>query len=172
MKYKQFKLCILFLLALGGLTEVQAQSLYVLERSGTKTDFALTNIKTLTFSGENLNVNKKDGSISSTALLSIRYLSFSPITGVLSPETESTSALVLYPNPVQDALTVLCQANNIKSAVTIEVLTIDGRIIYAEQYDLQDNTRHTINVSGWQRGLYLVRMNNGAEMITKKLIKK
>jgi hypothetical protein len=164
------KLCTLLLLGLS-LAGIQAQTLYILEKTGTQTPFALANVKTITFTGNNLHVYKKDGSISSTPLLSIQYLSFLPITGIFTPETETTSTLMLYPNPVQDVLNVAYQANDIKAVIQIEVLSIDGRVIYTESYDSQKSTLHTINVSEWQRGLYLVRINNGTELITKKIIK-
>lgn len=170
MKYYRMKCCAILLLILG-LAGVHAQTLYILEKTGTQTPFALANVKTMTFTGNNLNVNKKDGNTVSKALTSIQYLSFSPITGIFTPETETTSTLMLYPNPVQDVLNVAYQANDIKAVIQIEVLSIDGRVIYSESYDSQKSTLHTINVSGWQRGLYLVHIGNGTEMITKKLIK-
>lgn len=170
MKLKRMKLCTLLLLGLS-LAGIQAQTLYILEKTGTQTPFALANVKTMTFTGNNLHVNKKDGSISSTPLLSIQHLSFLLITGIFTPETETTSTMMLYPNPVQDVLNVVYQANDTKAVIQIEVLSIDGRVIYTESYDSQKNTLHAINVSGWQRGLYLVHIGNGTEMITKKLIK-
>lgn len=171
MKYKQIKSCILFLLVLGGLTGVQTQSLYILESTGTKTDFALTDIKTLTFSGGNLNVNKKDGSSISKLLTNIRYLNFSPYTGIFVPETQINGELLLYPSPAKDILTIDYRNDLVQGEVQIEVLTVDGRVMYAQSYNSLQNNHHLIDVSGWQRGLYLIRINNGTGTITKKMIK-
>jgi len=171
MKHNQKRLCTLLLLGLG-LAGVHAQTLYILEKTGTQTPFALANVKTITFSGGNLNVNKKDGNTVSKALTSLQYLNFSAITGIFTPAAESTSPLTLFPNPVQDILNVVYHnANNIQAVIQIQVSTIDGRVIYSERFDSQNCTLPTINVSRWQRGLYLVHIGNGTEMITKKLIK-
>jgi hypothetical protein len=59
-----------------GLTGLQAQTMYVKEKTGTQTTFELNDIRKLTFPEGNIMVNNTDGNTSVYELSDIRYLSF------------------------------------------------------------------------------------------------
>ena len=169
MNFEKIKLWA-FLFFASAITGMQAQSLFVLEKTGAKTDFALTSLRSITFSGANLILNKKDGSTPSTyAIAGLRFLSFSQYTEVLTPSGEENS-LSVYPNPVSDILNIQYAPNAFTENISIEVMSIDGKIMYSKPYN-QINTVHSINTFTWSRGIYLLRFNNGTEVISKKIIK-
>ncbi|MFA5045125.1 MAG: T9SS type A sorting domain-containing protein [Paludibacter sp.] len=169
MKNKLLITSVLFLLGLG-VVGVKAQTINVMEKSGTQTSFPISEVKTLTFTNNNLNVNKKDGSIISTAFFNVRYLNFSSTTSFNTVINESFEAL-MYPNPMQNVLKIDCKIPDIIQSTTIEVMTIDGRLRYHSTFNSQHSIQHSINVSGWEKGMYIVRMNIGKESIIRKIIK-
>jgi len=169
MKQMQLKMKMLFLFG-AGIAIAEAQTLNVVEKSGTKTSFQISSVKTLTFLNSSLNVNKKDGSTTSTTLLNIRYLNFASTTGLFTPTNQSFDALV-YPNPMQDVLKIEYKTASFAQSATIEIITIEGKVVYNKAFNPQNSNTVSINVSNWEKGMYLVRLNNGKETITKKIIK-
>ncbi|WP_047547492.1 T9SS type A sorting domain-containing protein [Psychroserpens sp. Hel_I_66] len=71
----------------------------------------------------------------------------------------------IYPNPVQDQLIVKTSLN---SAITIEVLDINGRLIHAQS--LTDSI-NKVDLSGLNSGMYLLRISHDKSIFTKKIIK-
>jgi len=169
MKHKELKLCSLLLFALL-LQGVQAQSVYVVNKTGGQTGYPLSSLRTITFSGTTLNINKKDGSTVPASIVDIRFLTFSPLTEIKNPEI-SGNDFQIYPNPVQNRLNMIfSKADNIRSA-NISVTGIDGKVVYYGQLEPQSNTEFQINTSNWSNGIYIVRLNDGTRLITMKIIK-
>jgi hypothetical protein len=76
------------------------------------------------------------------------------------------SSLKLYPNPAKHSVNL--KFSSLPSGSTkIHLLDSYGRIIYSELV-LNRNTR--IDLSGLSAGLYFVRVNNGQDEISRKLI--
>lgn len=170
MKHKRMKTSALLLLGLG-LTAVQAQStMNVKTKSGTNTAYVINDTRRMTFSGGNLVVTKKDATTASFAISDTRYLNFSSISAGLSNDKQGTSKLTVYPNPVQDKL-ILSLAAGTSERVQIDVFGINGTKVYSQAINAQQATSHTINVSGWQGGMYLVRITDGKETTTTKFTK-
>jgi hypothetical protein len=169
MKHKKLKLCSLLLFAFL-FTDLHAQSIYVVNKSGIQNGYALASLKTITFSGSVLNINKKDGSALSSALSDIRFLTFSPLTEVVIP-TFTKSSISIYPNPVQNSLTLSFLKESIQQSAEISISSIDGKIIYSNHLQQPSNTDFQINTSAWSRGMYILRINSGNEVISRKIIK-
>lgn len=169
MNFKKIKLWALFL-CISAITGIQAQSLFVFEKNGTRTDFTLTSLRSITFSGSNLFLNKKDGSTTSPySIEGLRFLSFSRFTEVAAP-TNDEGEINIYPNPVHDMLNIQYLSSKPNENRNIEILSIDGKIMYNKPFEL-NNTVQSINTNTWSRGIYLLRFNNGSEVISKKIIK-
>ena len=78
MRQKRLKLSAVLLLGLG-LTGLQAQTMYVWESNSTQTDYALSNIRKMTFSGGNVTIQKTDNSTGVYGLSGLRYLNFTDL---------------------------------------------------------------------------------------------
>ncbi|MDM8159887.1 fibronectin type III domain-containing protein [Labilibaculum sp. K2S] len=80
-------------------------------------------------------------------------------------ETPPIEELKLYPNPAKDFVTLYIQGN-IQSKVRISSLT--GKTIQIITLDQESNT---IDISNLPSGMYFISIEDGDEIISKKLIK-
>ena len=158
---------ILFLLLLGSMPLMAVLTLNITSKTGTKTPFPMVNVKTLTFTGGNLTVTKKDATTNSFALTSMGYLNFSDmILTALAPDTEK-SILKIYPNPVRDVLNIDFQLSN-KQYDQIEIIDINGKVVFSKQINSCTNS---ISVSTFPKGMYLCRLQNSTLTTSIKFIK-
>ena len=168
MKHKRLKLSGVLLLGLG-LTELQAQTMYVKEKSGTQTAYAMNSIRKMTFSGGNATVQKTDNSTVAYTLSGLRYLNFTDLTtGITEPTAQlGHSNLITYPNPVVDMLNI--DLTGITGEGTISILTLEGKVIQTQ--NTNGNSLITLNLSHLSQGIYLCRFSNAVEIKTVKIIK-
>jgi hypothetical protein len=87
--------------------------------------------------------------------------------GVLSVNEAKTKApeIAIYPNPANTWLNV--QVDGMKGHIAIEILDINGRVV------LQHASTHsltTLDLTPLKSGIYILRVNDGESLITKKLI--
>lgn len=167
MKHIKSKLSVLLLLGLG-LTDLQAQNLYVNESNGSQTAYTLSNVRKMTFSGGNIHIQENDNSIATFALSEIKYLSvYDYVTDI--EEQKKNTFLTAYPNPVNDILNI--DLSNIieDEPYTIHVFSIDGNKVLTHQ--TQGGGTAIINLSTLTKGIYFCQFDNGSEIKTLKIIK-
>ncbi len=103
--------------------------MYVKEKSGTKTIFTISDIRKLTFSGGNMKVYGLDGNSETFASTDIRYVNFTDLsTGIRLSEKQEPEFLILFPNPVQDILTLNFKSSG--EAIPFEVMTLEGKTVH------------------------------------------
>lgn len=146
------------------------QSMYVNRKTGNVTSIVLNSIRNVGFNSGQLIVNLKDGSVQSLVLSEIKTLTFAPITG-LPDRTKDFFSFRLYPNPVDDFLSVELPKSN-DNSVRIELLSLDGRVLYTQTVNSQIESAITIDVSILKHGLYLCHILNDNKLYTQKIIKK
>jgi len=168
MRHKRLKLSAVLLLGLG-LTGLQAQTMYVKEKSGTQTAYTLSSIRKMTFSGGNATVQKTDNSTGIYALSGLRYLNFTDLTTeIVEPTTQlGYSNLITYPNPVNDLLNV--DLTGVTGEGTISILTLEGKEIQAQ--NINRSSLVTLNLNHLSQGIYLCRYSTKTEIKTVKIIK-
>jgi hypothetical protein len=173
MRFKKIKLSAIFLLSFG-LTGMQAQnSLYVKEKTGKQTSFALNSIRKLTFPLGNMVVNKTNGITSTYALSDIRYMNFTNLTTIasLSGGKESED-IKLYPNPVVDHLQISFKSIKAGKA-SVQIFDLDGKVLLQQTINIQDGTNNSIiSVSELPEGLYILHLQNGNKLESIKFLKK
>ena len=79
---------------------------------------------------------------------------------------EITPALVVFPNPSTNLVTVRTGSNRHQK---MEILSIDGKTISTPQ---TVNSEMTLDISGLQQGVYLIRVSDDINVRTTKFIKK
>ena len=166
---RHFKLLLCVLLLSGfGLTTLQAQKMFVKEKTGLETEYSISDIKKLEFSSINLIITKSDGSSDQFLINGLSNLNFGSTIGFDSKSVEGTS-VKLYPNPVAEKLNIqLISAEGHEA--TIEILSIAGKLVYSETMnDLR--SVYQIDASTLPGGLYLCRINNGITIETVKFVK-
>jgi hypothetical protein len=166
MKHRKLKTCAVLLLGLG-LQATQAQTaLFVKQKVGTNTPFNLSTLKSLTFDGSNVTVNKKDASTSSFVRTNVQYMNFGINTDIAAI-VDKNSKLTIYPNPVKDVLNIEI-ANENSQNTELEIVGIDGKVALRSTLY---NSVSSFSVATLAKGLYLLRCNNGRNIISTKFIK-
>ena len=170
---KKILIFITILLLGFGLSEIYAQNLYVRDKGGYLTAFAINNINKITFNEGNIIINKIDETENIFDLTNIRYINFidldtaTTINNVISEK----STLMLYPNPAQDLINIQLTAPNSQTA-RIEILSLSGNVIYIVQlkHPNEMNT-YQFSISMLPRGVYLCRIKTEKSVITTKFLK-
>lgn len=168
MKHKKLKTCAVLLLGLG-LQATQAETaLFVLQKVGTNTPFNMSTLKSLTFSGGNVLVNKKDATTSSFVVANIKYLNFAPNIGteVANTALENTN-LAVYFNRNQNVLNI-AYSGEIVPNLQLEVFGVDGKMAFKTTLN---NASSSVSVQNLTHGMYLCRVINGNKTQTQKFIK-
>tara|TARA_B110000444_G_C18385103_1_gene386661 strand:- start:268 stop:558 length:291 start_codon:yes stop_codon:yes gene_type:complete len=71
----------------------------------------------------------------------------------------------IYPNPNNGSFEI--QMTNLSAKTEIEILDLNGKIIYKNTYS---NKNQNINIENISRGVYIVKANQNGYVRTKKLI--
>ncbi len=104
---------------------------------------------------------------------SIDVSGFEPL--FLDDETEeqlvylNENEVTLYPNPTSTHSTISFHTT-IQTGYTIQIMDIGGKILKTEVVDAVEGFNlYTVDVSNFQRGLYLVKLTGGNTTVTKRL---
>ncbi len=98
------------------------------------------------------------------ATLEVDNINASPTLGVA--EVEDSYNFSIFPNPGKTSLNIHLAALN--SDTNVEVFDILGKKIYSNSLN---TLRNTINVSKWHSGVYLVRVSQENQVVTKRFVK-
>jgi hypothetical protein len=161
--------CILILSCLGPFTLKAQGRLYIKAKDGSQSSFLLPEIRTLSFTDGNLVVTPVGSSGQSYPLYELRFLSFRDyFTGIPSPVAGPSPALILYPDPAGNEVTIVFR-NGQDPHAEIELTDIRGRVMFRGKMS-DPNT--VVDVSGFQPGMYLCRLMGGPGILVRKFIKK
>jgi hypothetical protein len=157
----------LFSLGISG----HAQTMDLTDWSGTKSSFAINDIRKITFSGGNMTINDHDGYPETIALKDICHANFTGLSTGDNPfDNKKPDFPVLFPNPVQDILTLNYKSSG--EVIHFEVMTMDGKIVYRKVINVLSETIQTdMNVTSLPKGLYLCRLIDGQIIQTLKFLK-
>lgn len=89
----------------------------------------------------------------------------------VTTEKTKAAAVSTTPNPFSDKITVAYTTANL-SAVTFEVIDMIGKVHYAATEQVKGEHAFTVNTSALPQGVYFVRITNGTEVKTQRIIKK
>lgn len=82
--------------------------------------------------------------------------------------------LNMYPNPVQNVLSVqFTLQNNLHNQARLEIFNLEGKLLKTELHNAKaffDNTIYA-DMSGFENGLYLVKLTAGENIVVKKILK-
>lgn len=86
-----------------------------------------------------------------------------PWFSTLSTQTPIDNRVVVYPNPASEYLIV----SGLDGASKVEIYTITGQLVQTESFENETRIKLDLNV-----GMYLVKVTNGVQTSTKKIIVK
>ena len=95
----------------------------------------------------------------------IGYAEFSDVTGVETEDRSYMESLRVYPNPVSDIVTIQTEGYGKQC---IEILSLSGQIIFSKE---MDGNEMQIDLSEWNKGMYVIRLTSDNKTNTRKLIK-
>jgi uncharacterized repeat protein (TIGR01451 family) len=75
----------------------------------------------------------------------------------------------IYPNPASDMITVELNSD-LQQEVNISFLSVDGRQIFSNQYDIFGKNYVNLNTSGVPAGFYFVKINTAEGQFVEKVI--
>jgi len=103
------------------------------------------------------------GTYGSGIFSSSAYVGIDDIDDTTAKESD---ALTVFPNPVTDLTTI--DLDMTKGRATIQIFTIDGRLINEQT---ANNSVNTINFKGYAPGTYIIQVNQGGVVKSAKVIK-
>lgn len=155
-------------------TYVKAQNtLFVKEKTGVQTPYAIADIKKLSFASGNMIVNKENGNTTAYALAGLLYLNFGNgiYAGIPPIGVERNSAITLYPNPVNDQLHIQYESVTPED-IQLKITDIQGRLVLQQSISIHSGTNEiSIPVEQLPQGLYLCGLRNGNKLETNKFLK-
>lgn len=78
------------------------------------------------------------------------------------------TSYVLYPNPVGNILYI---QQNVSDVITVDVFDFYGILYYSKKFDNKTLQTIEINMSTYKAGIYLIRINTGADIKVYSIIK-
>jgi hypothetical protein len=149
---------------------LHAQNLYVLETNSTQTTYPINNIRSLTFSAGTIMVNKIVGNTTTYSLSDIRYINFNFFTNIVQEDEQFVDKLTLYPNPTNDIFSIDYHVATLDSFHLV-IFDIQGKEVYREKMVINADHNVSVNISKLGKGIYLCRLYNEQNSITRKFIK-
>jgi hypothetical protein len=174
-RYKKlvFSCLLFFCIAVKGL---HAQNIYFQFSNSSFSQYLLSDIRKITFTVSDMNLNMADGSLVSLPLNKIsnfNYKGFTGNTGITS--LTKGSNISVYPNPSKGTLTINYNAPA-SGNVSIDFLSTNGTILntIARQSKARENTFSLIakDFAGQDlpQGMYLCRIRNSEKSSVVKII--
>lgn len=165
---------ILWILCVNSCLCGYSQNLIIKKRAASEQAYALSTIKKLTFTDGNMNVFLKDGNKSSFNTLTVQSVIFNartdlPSVPTVKPQNED---IILFPNPANSVANIRFPRKTPESSIDLEVISLEGKIFYKKKYDnIQAGETIRMDVSYLNKGIYVLRINNGIKITSQKIIK-
>ncbi|MCX7729416.1 MAG: T9SS type A sorting domain-containing protein [Bacteroidia bacterium] len=115
-----------------------------------------------------------NGNTSGDKSSSVYTLTIGPdLTGIRTNNISGVSDVVIYPNPVKDAVQIQFNANNYLKELEFSLVDLNGQIVYEHK---EKNVPAGLNVVKMilpdqiKNGLYILKTNSGKDRISKMLM--
>lgn len=77
--------------------------------------------------------------------------------------------LTVYPNPANNKLNIVLNQANITEHFTVQIIDLNGKVLVIKRLENNDATQQ-LDISALQNGTYLLRVNNGKEIMHNKFV--
>jgi hypothetical protein len=118
--------------------------------------------------GNAVNTGGSPGGDNGTASVSVQLAS--PITSSLNELAENIS-IAVSPNPTPSMVAVRLEST-VNKAVKIQVVDITGRAVFSDKWGISIGTnQRSIDLKDFSKGVYMVQIIEGQDVVSKKVIK-
>ncbi|MGZ3867203.1 MAG: T9SS type A sorting domain-containing protein [Bacteroidia bacterium] len=168
---------IILLITCIGFSATRAQSIYFNFKNSTQTSYLLTDVRSITFTGDVMHLNKTNGTTDSWNVNTIGNYNYSSFTNNIQKGiAPAQNDLFVYPNPANGPITFQYE---IKQAgdVVIEISDVNGKVLKSLTQKHQNQGSYKISWNGADEsgsfvtsGVYLCKTIINGNSLTKKLI--
>lgn len=153
------------------LTGLMVQGTLILKtKTGGQVSYTLDDIRNITFSEGNMLIHKKNITQDAIAIGDVMNLLFGEATSVVAL-ADQNGGLLIYPNPVKDELHVRIQYGSASQAV-VRIVDFQGKAVYSATLNGRPGEiTGQLPVTALQKGMYLLRVETGDDVISRKFIK-
>jgi hypothetical protein len=163
----KFALSLIYFIAIS--TSVSsAQTMYYHTADGKQISYNLLTVSNMTFTDENFIVRNNTGSTDAYPLANFWKLNFKFETALNPDLIFNTKIFSVYPNPVQEVLT-LTSFGEVHAGASIKILNLEGKVLVEQLITNSGDIQ--INTSQFPAGIYLCQFNNGTKITSQKIIK-
>lgn len=85
-------------------------------------------------------------------------------------ENNNNIFVSVSPNPVNDFLSIQVAASNDNASSVMEIMSIEGRLMFKETIDKTNFTKE-VNVASFSNGIYVVKLTSNNNVVVKKFVK-
>lgn len=85
-------------------------------------------------------------------------------------ELSNVKSLALFPNPVQETLSVRLETESSK-ALIYQLNTVTGKLLQRQSITVNGETSFEIDMNSYPKGIYLLQFMSGKEQFTTKIVK-
>lgn len=163
----------LLLFLIPGLTLLQAQTMFLKQKSGVQSDYIIDDVRKLSFDSGNLIISAKNGEMYDVAISQVHYLSFTDFTtGVPLISERETDNLKLWPNPASDVLNVAFEYPEAEKT-QLTVLNLQGQLTVQKVIDCHPGKNSIdVNLKHLPSGVYILQMQLQHSSFSTQFIKK
>ncbi len=127
----------------------------------------------ITGGGVVINLQLPDGAAVDNLIVTVTYPNYQPYQGAinangLNTDSFTKSAVVLYPNPADNAITL--SLGKPLNDVSVNVADVTGEIIYSERNISTPGNNYTIDTARYATGIYMLTVLNEGHAETYKFI--
>ncbi len=84
-------------------------------------------------------------------------------------DVNAANNLTIYPNPANDVLFVDFETN-LNSAANIELISLDGKVVYQKGFVANTKFNHQIETSIFSNGIYLIKIETNQGFTTRRVV--
>jgi len=143
------------------LTAHAQHELVIHEKGGSTQSFALSSIKKLTFTEDNMFIERKEANTVSLFIDNILYLDFQPYVNILE---KLQTDYKIFPNPVTSNLTV----EHSETIDDLKIFDMQGKMYL---HILPKTETVNIDMSSLEAGIYFLRIVSNDKINTSKVMK-
>jgi hypothetical protein len=170
-----FRIVVFTVLVTAGISALPAQTLSFQFKDGSRVEYPISDIRSVTFRNDSMCLNKKDGTKAGLSLLSLGKYQFNNLaTAINFPVADKSGNVCVYPNPTAGDLIISYAPE--PGPVSIDILDRDGRVVkHIEQKDsLSGNISASWNGNdeagnALPAGNYICRITSAGSVSTQKI---